>query len=66
MQDFLGKDLVIGDTVLFIAPSYRNYAIGTVVRFTNKYAIIEYVNTWNYSSGLKTDIKQTGEQLIKV
>jgi hypothetical protein len=66
MQDFLGKDLVIGDTVLFIAPSYRKYAIGTIAKFTGKYAIIEYVNTWNYATGFKTDIKQTGEQLVKI
>jgi hypothetical protein len=61
MNDFLGKQLDVGDHVVLVRPNYREFVRGTVVRFTKCYAIVEYVNEWTEKP---TDIKQAGKQLI--
>lgn len=63
MKDYLGKDLAVGDMVVFITPGYRDYSKGIIVRFTNCFAFVQDVKnmTSKYSQ-----IKQTGEQLIKI
>lgn len=65
--DFLGRELNIGDAVIFIAPGYRHFVVGEVKRFTNKTVNVAYVNTWNFGKpGMQLDINQTPSQLTKV
>lgn len=62
-KDFMGQELAIGDTVVFIVPNYRELVKGTVVRFTDCFAVITYIRP-RYTT--PSSIKQTGEQLVKV
>ena len=61
-KDFLGKELEVGDTVVFVQLGYRNLLKGTVKRLTPKTAIIEHPMT-NVCS---KETKQFHEQLVKV
>lgn len=36
MKDFHGKDLSIGDYVVFCRPDYRDFTIGKVIKFTTQ------------------------------
>ena len=66
MRDFFNTELTVGDTVAFMAPGYRNLVKGTIIRFTPKMVIIEYLNNWNFSNpGYPCEIKQTPDQIIK-
>jgi len=66
MRDFNNVELSVGDEVIFITPSYRDFTIGTILSFTEKTINIEYRNTWNYSGeGLLKKIKQLPNQVIK-
>lgn len=68
MLDFMGKELIVDDIVILIAPKYRHLVKGKILRFTAKYAIIEYFNDWNYGKEKpwRFEIKQEGYQLVKV
>ena len=66
MKDKLGKELKVGDAVVFIAPGYRTLVIGTILRFTPQMAVIDYLNDWNYSTGMPNSIKQTSDQIVKI
>lgn len=46
--DFLDNKIEIGDKVIFEAPKYRDFVIGTVISKAPKSCKIEYLNTWNY------------------
>ena len=46
--DFLDNKIEIGDKVIFEAPGYREFVIGTVITKAPKSCQIEYVNDWNY------------------
>jgi hypothetical protein len=63
--DFLGNKIEIGDKVIFETPKYRDFTIGTVVTKAPKSCQIEYINTWNYSSGEKEIVRQYYGQIIK-
>lgn len=63
--DFLGNKIEIGDTVIFEAPGYRDFVIGTVVTKAPKSCQIEYINNWNYSKGHKEIVRQGYGQVIK-
>ena len=66
MQDFNGKHLNLGDTVIFIAPGYRSLVKGTVIAFTNKFVRVSYTNFWNYGHpGLTKNFLQSPDQLVK-
>lgn len=64
--DFLGNKIEIGDRVIFEAPKYRDFAIGTVVSKAAKSCQIEYINDWNYpGQGRKDVVRQYYGQIIK-
>lgn len=66
-KDFLGKEIGLGDKVIFEAPKYRNFVIGTVIDKTEKTCLIEFVNNWNYPGiGRKQTIRQFYEQCIRI
>jgi hypothetical protein len=65
MNDYLGKELAVGDTIIMITPGYRDFTKGKIVRFTPQYAIIEMPKTVRWS-GYPNGIKQQGYQLIKI
>lgn len=60
MKDFLGNTLEVGDTVVYILPQYRELGKGKILRFTDKFVILEVPNRWNNT------LKQTSDQLIKI
>jgi hypothetical protein len=64
-KDFNGKELMVGDKVVFIAPGYRMLAVGHIISFTNQKVRIAYQNTWNYASGYSSELLQTADQLVK-
>ena len=63
--DFLDNKIEIGDKVIFEAPKYRDFVIGTVVTKAPKSCQIEYINNWNYSNGRKEIVRQYYGQIIK-
>jgi hypothetical protein len=69
MKDFLGRELQIGDAVIFIDRGYRSYKTGHVVDFTAKNVriTIDSVVAENKKKGwnLKDDLLQDPRQLIK-
>lgn len=65
-EDFLGNKINIGDKVIFEAPKYRDFVIGTVITKASKSCQIEYINDWNYSKpGKKEVVRQYYGQTIK-
>lgn len=65
-EDFLGNKVNIGDKVIFQAPDYRMFTIGTVITKANKSCQIEYLNTWNFpTEGRKLICRQGYDQIIK-
>ena len=65
-EDFLGNKVNIGDKVIFQAPDYRMFTIGTVITKANKSCQIEYLNTWNFpTKGRKLICRQGYNQIIK-
>ena len=64
--DFLDNKIEIGDRVIFEAPKYRDFAIGTVISKAAKSCQIEYINDWNYpGQGRKDVVRQCYGQIIK-
>lgn len=61
-KDFLGRDLSIGDSVVFCQLKYRNMMKGIIKRITAKMVIIEHTKTNSYS----TESKQYHNQVIKI
>jgi len=66
MKDFLGIDIEIGNTVVFMAPKYRNLVKGTIIDITPQKVRIAYINTWNYKNGKHMTILQESYQIVKV
>ena len=62
--DFLCNKIEIGDKVIFVAPGYRDFVIGTVVTKAPKSCQIEYINDWNFE-GEKLVVRQGYNQIIK-
>lgn len=60
-KDYLGRDLALGDFVVFMRPKYREFALGSIVKFTpTGMARVKYgENDWQ-------NILQGGAQLVKV
>lgn len=48
-KDYLNKEVKVDDKVIFVAPDYRMFATGKVVKITKCFCMVEYLNTWNYS-----------------
>ena len=60
MRDYLGKELQIGDEVIYVELKYRNFDKAVIVRFTDHYVFIRV------SGGEGREIKQKSTQLIKL
>lgn len=67
MKDFLGRDLEIGDSVVIIAPGYRDLVLARIMKFTAKQVKVSYMNTWNFGKpGRYAELLQYPSQLVKV
>jgi hypothetical protein len=67
MTDFVGKTLAIDDSVIFIAPTYRMFVVGKIIKFTPKNVRVAFMNTWNFGKpGRRDEILQDAKQLIKI
>jgi len=70
-NDFLGKEINLGDTVICIVPKYRELALCEVVDFTAKMVRVKFIKfqgdylTCGYSK-IGDTILQTGAQLTVV
>lgn len=60
--DFLGKEINIGDTVVFIQLGYRKLLKGKIKSISNKMCLIEHEPT---NIG-QTETKQFHNQIVKV
>lgn len=61
-KDFLGQELHVGDSVVFVQLGYRNLWFGTISKLTEKTALISHKETNTCS----TETKQFHNQLIRV
>jgi intein-encoded DNA endonuclease-like protein len=59
-RDFLGRELNLGDYVIFMRQHYREFGMGKIVKFTPQKVKVKYGNT-EYQQLL-----QTADQLVKV
>jgi hypothetical protein len=39
--DFLGNEIKVGDTVVYVEKGYRNFEVGKIVRITDKTVLID-------------------------
>jgi peroxiredoxin len=62
MKDFLGNELNVGDDVVIMQKSYRNFIKGKIIRITKCMVIVQHDET-NVCS---TETKQTFDQVIKI
>ena len=60
--DYLGKEINVGDNVVFVQLRYRNFMKGTIKKITPHTVLIEHEKT-NVSS---TETKQHPSQVIKI
>ena len=59
-RDFLGRELNLGDYVIFMKQHYREFGMGKIIKFTPQKVRVKYGNfDW-------MEILQTAEQLCKV
>lgn len=63
MQDFLKRNLEIGDSVIFITPGYRQYTLGRVLDFAKSKIRVLTGTDWR---GEARTLLQSPEQLVKV
>ncbi len=64
-KDFLDNKIELGDKVIFEAPKYRDFVVGTVITKAPKSCQIEYINNWNYPQGKREVVRQYYGQVIK-
>jgi len=46
MKDFCGNDLRIGDKVIVALPDYQGLANATIIQFTEREVVVEFINDW--------------------
>lgn len=61
MKDFLGRDLAVGDEVVFIQLGYRNLLRGRIIKITAKTVLIEHA-----PAAYSTQTKQFHDQVVKI
>lgn len=49
MKDFLGKELNIGDTVVFSIPHYHGLAKARIDHFAKKTVVLDVTRDYNYT-----------------
>lgn len=64
MKDFLGKDIAVGDTVIFNPPRYKGLIKGRVVKFTPKMIKIAYVGSGFYRGS--NEVAEYSNQVVVV
>lgn len=59
-RDFLGRELTLGDYVMFMKQNYREFGMGKIIKFTPQKVRVKWGNhDW-------AEILQTADQLVKV
>jgi hypothetical protein len=67
MKDFVGQELEIGDSVVLIAPKYRQFVVAEVIMFTPDKVKVFFRNTWNVSGdSWDTELFQYPDQLLNI
>ena len=61
MKDFLDQELSIGDNVITINPSYRDFKLAQVIKFTAKNVRVAYNDQYG-----KRELLQHPSQLVRV
>ena len=64
MQDFLKRELEIGDSVIFITPGYRGYTLGRIDSLTP--SKVRVLTGWQSWDGRPNTLLQDPNQLVKV
>lgn len=59
-RDFLGRELNMGDYVIFMRQHYREFGMGKIIKFTPQKVRVKYGNH-DFM-----EILQTAEQLVRV
>ena len=59
-RDFLGRELNLGDYVIFMKQHYREFGMGKIVKFTPQKVRVKYGNHD------RLELLQTADQLVKV
>ena len=62
MKDFLGRELALGDYVIFNGPYNGGMKLGKIIKFTPQYIRVEYPG-WK---GKMTDTTRTSNQCVRV
>lgn len=62
VKDFVGKELNIGDEVVFMMRNYRSLLKGTIIKLTPKNAVIKHEKDSNYSE----QTMQFFSQIVKI
>ncbi len=62
MKDYFGNIVKKGDTVALIAPNYRHFSTGKVIKVTPKRVLVRFSES---GCSLHTDLLQSEEQIIK-
>jgi hypothetical protein len=60
MRDFLGRELQVGDYVIYQKQSYRGYNLAKVIKFTPQKVRVKY------GDSKYCELLQAPEQLVKV
>lgn len=70
MTDYLGKELAIGDYVVFVRQRYREFAKGQIIKFTDKNVRLRCLdshgNPMPERSWCSNTLLQTPKQLIRI
>lgn len=64
MKDYLGKELAVGDTVVFPRPRYRDLVTGTIIKLTPQKVRAEY--KCSYSDTCVDTYTEYPSQFIKI
>ena len=57
MQDFMGNDISVGDTVAIIHSEYRHLTKARVLKLNPKKPVVAYLNPWSHYIKNKYTVK---------
>lgn len=60
--DFLGREVTVGDKVIFVQKGYRNLMVGEIIKMAEKTALIKHAKTNTCS----TETRQFYCQIVKI
>lgn len=66
MQDFLKREITIGDSVIMIIPRYRNLVLGRVIKISPKTVSVQYSVPFGYRKGEVKEVSRVPEDVVKV